>query len=87
MHKSRMQILIITIVEPTGVPPTIDKIIPANAHITDIIADAMVTDLKLENKRIADNAGNIINAEISNDPTRFIASTIITAIIIDMINL
>ena len=30
---------------------------------------------------IADKAGKITRAEISSDPTRFIASTIITAII------
>lgn len=82
-----MQIFIITMVEPTGVPATIDIIIPANAHTTDITADPIVTALKLKNRRIADSAGNIINAEISNEPTKFIASTIITAITIDIISL
>ena len=71
-----------TIVEPTGVEARIDIIIPVAAHTTEIIAEQMITPRKLLNKRIADRAGNIIKADISSEPTRFIASTIISAVII-----
>lgn len=70
-----------TIVEPTGVENKIDTIIPINAQLTDIIPDKITTPLKLHITRIADNAGNIINAEINNEPTKFIPNTIITAMI------
>ena len=40
----------------------------------------MVTFLKLLQTSIDETAGKIINAEIKSVPTRFIASTIITAI-------
>lgn len=69
-----------TIVEPTGVEQSIDRIIPVSAHITDITAEQSITALKLLNTLIADNAGKIISAEISREPTRFIASTIISAV-------
>ena len=55
---------------------------PVAAHTTEIIAELIVTDLKLLNTRIALNAGNMIKAEINNDPTRFIAKTIMTAVTI-----
>ena len=73
-----------TIVEPTGVEARIEIIIPTEAHITDITAEQIITPRKLLNNRIAERAGKIINAEISNEPTRFIASTIISAVIIAM---
>lgn len=69
-----------TIVEPTGVPASIDISIPARAQIIDDIAEKIVTLLKLLKILIADNAGKITKADISNEPTRFIARTIITAI-------
>ena len=69
-------------VEPTGVPIRIEIIIPKNAQRTDRIAEKIVTDLKLLNKRIAEIAGNMTSAEINKEPTKFIAKTIITAIII-----
>ena len=34
-----------TIVEPTGVPPSIEIIIPKNAHNTDKIAEQIITAL------------------------------------------
>ena len=68
-------------VDPTGVPAAMESSMPRNAQSTDSTAEQMVTDRKLRNSRIADNAGKITNAEISSDPTRFMASTIITATI------
>jgi len=71
-----------TIVEPTGVEARIEIMIPVRAQITDIIAEQIITDLKLLNTRMADNAGNMISADVSSEPTRFIASTIITDVTI-----
>ena len=42
------------------------------------IAEQTVTLRKLLKTRIAERAGKITSAEISKDPTRFIANTIIT---------
>ena len=61
--------------------------IPDSAQITDTIAEQTVTDLKVLNTRIEDNAGKITNAEIKSEPTRFIASTITAAIITAIIRL
>ena len=68
-----------TMVEPTGVPARIAVTSPIAAQTTDMIAAQIVTDLKLLNTRIADSAGKITSAEIRREPTRFIASTIMTA--------
>ena len=70
-----------TIVEPTGVPARIETSIPSEAQVTDKHAEQTVTDLKLLKTRIEDNAGKITRAEISKEPTKFIARTIITAMI------
>ena len=70
------------IVEPTGVPNRIEKINPRNAHTTEIIAELIVTPLKLLKTLIADSAGKIIRAETRSEPTRFIATTITIAIIV-----
>ena len=78
---------IVTIVEPTGVDANIDMIIPDTAPSTDNAAAYIITDLKLFIIRIADNAGNTSNAVISSEPTRFIANTIITAVITAIIRL
>ncbi len=72
-------ISIATIVEPTGVSVRIDMIMPNTAQKTDSIDEQIVTLKNVLKIRIADNAGKIINAEISKDPTRFIARTMITA--------
>ena len=74
-------ISIATIVEPTGVSVRIDMIIPNTAQTTDSIAEQIVTLKNVLKIRIADSAGKMINAEINNEPTRFIARTMITAII------
>ena len=68
-----------TIVEPTGVSATNETTIPKMAHNTDSIAEQSVTEKKVLNIRIAASAGNIVNAEIKREPTKFIESTIITA--------
>ena len=68
-------------VEPTGVDPRMDISIPIKVQHTEIIAEHMTTPLKLLITLIADNAGKITSAEINNEPTKFIASTIITAVI------
>ena len=69
-------------VAPTGVPARIEMRIPAKAHITEIIAANIVTDLKVLNILIAERAGKITRAEISREPTKFIATTMIKAITI-----
>ena len=58
-----------------------ERIIPDNAQITEIIAEQMITLRKLLNTRIAESAGKIINADINREPTKFIAKTIIKAVI------
>ena len=81
------RISIATIVEPTGVPSRIEIIIPNAAQNTEKHAEQIITLLKLLNTRIADNAGNITSADIKSDPTRFIASTMTSAIVIAIIKL
>lgn len=77
----------VTIVAPTGVEKIIDRIIPKAAHITEMTAEHIVTLLKLLKILIAERAGKIISAEISREPTRFIAITIIIAVITAIIRL
>ena len=69
-----------TIVGPTGVPAIMEAKIPTAVQETDKIAEQIVTDLNDLKMRIALKAGKIINAEISNEPTKFIARTIMTAV-------
>lgn len=66
-------------VDPTGVPAVTEIKIPTREQQTEHMAEQIVTERKLLNNRMAERAGNITNAEISRDPTRFIASTIIMA--------
>ena len=77
----------VTIVAPTGVEQRMERIIPVPAHTTEITAEHIVTLLKLLNTLIADSAGKIISAEISSEPTRFIAITMIMAVIMAIIRL
>ena len=70
-----------TIVEPTGVPHKTEIIIPRAEQVTESTAEHTVTLLKLLKIRIAESAGKIISAEMRSEPTKFIASTIITATI------
>ena len=76
-----------TIVEPTGVPARIEIKSPVTEQKILIIAEHTVTPLKLLKTRIAERAGKITRAEIKSEPTRFIASTIIIAMIIAMTRL
>lgn len=66
-------------VAPTGVPATMDIKIPAAEVQTARIPEHIVTLRKLLNILIAETAGKTTKADISNDPTRFIATTITTA--------
>lgn len=70
-----------TIVDPTGVPAKIEINKPITEQITEIQAEQIVTDLKLLKILMALRAGKITKAEINKEPTRFIAKTIIIAII------
>ena len=76
-----IQIFVVTIVAPTGVENIIDTSIPTIAQHDDITADAITTPLKFCIILIAERAGKIISAEIKSEPTRFIANTIIKAVI------
>lgn len=69
-----------TIVEPTGVEARIEVNIPIEAQATDMIAEEITTALKLLNMRMDDSAGNMTRAEISREPTRFMARTIMEAV-------
>lgn len=80
MQTAKHKISTITIVGPTGVLHIIAAKIPVIALKTEITHANMVTFLKLLQTSIDETAGKIINAEIKRVPTRFIASTIITAI-------
>lgn len=71
-----------TIVEPTGVPAKIEIKSPETEQKTLTIAEQIITDLKLLKTRIAEIAGKITSALINREPTKFIARTMITAIII-----
>ena len=71
-----------TMVEPTGVPCKMETKNPISAHVTEMIAEKIATALKLFSMLIAERAGKIIRADMSSEPTRFIASTIITAVIV-----
>lgn len=73
-----------TIVEPTGVAHRIASKIPISEVVVEITAAAIVTEMKFRKTRIADNDGKIINAEIKSEPTKFIAKTMIMAIITAM---
>ena len=76
-----------TMVDPTGVPARMDITIPAKALMTERIAEQTVTFLKLLNILIAESAGNITSADMSREPTRFMANTMITAMTIAIIRL
>ena len=44
-HKPNTAVFMVTIVDPTGVPIRIDIIIPVKAHITESMAELIVTAL------------------------------------------
>lgn len=68
-------------VDPTGVEKSIDTTIPIRAQNTETTAAYITTPLKFCITRIAESAGKMTSAEIKREPTKFIASTIITAVI------
>lgn len=74
-------ISVATMVAPTGVSARMEIINPIRAHTTERAPEKIVTFLKLLKIRIAESAGKIISAETSSEPTSFIATTMITAII------
>lgn len=76
-----------TIVAPTGVPHSSDTIKPVPAQNTDIKAEQIITLLKLLKSLIAVIDGKIISADISSEPTRLMASTIIIAVMTAIIRL
>ena len=55
-----------TMVEPTGVPCKMETKNPISAHVTEMIAEKIVTALKLFSMLIAERAGKIIKADISS---------------------
>ena len=71
-----------TIVAPVGVSINIDRMIPKSAQTTDNIAEKTVTERKLLKILIEDSAGKMTSADTRREPTRFIASTMMTAIIV-----
>ena len=71
-----------TIVLPTGVPARTEIKRPVTEHTTETTAEQMVTLRKLLKTRIAERAGKITRADIKREPTRFIASTIMIAMMI-----
>ena len=76
-----------TMVAPTGVAAKIEIKIPTTAQNTAITAEDIITDKKLLKIRMEEIAGKIINADISKEPTNFIASTIMVAVITAIIRL
>ena len=68
-------------VGPTGVENIIADKIPMSAQDTEISVERITTLLKVLATLIEESAGNITSADIRSEPTRFIASTIITAVI------
>ena len=58
-----------------------DRLIPIIDANTAIMPDAMITLLKLLNSLIAESVGKTINADVRRAPTKFMARTIITAVI------
>ena len=68
-----------TTVQPTGEDKIIDADIPIEVQIIENTAEHMTTFLKLLNMRIAEIAGKTISADVSREPARFIARTMMTA--------
>lgn len=73
-----------TMVGPIGVASIIENKNPVTVQVIDVITEQIITERKLLKTRIDDSAGKIISADTSSEPTRFMASTITTAIITAM---
>ena len=76
-----------TIVAPTGVPIIIEAKSPITVQTTEKMAEAMVTVLKLLKSLMADKAGKTMSADMSKEPTSFIAKTMTTAMTTAMVKL
>ena len=61
-----------------------DIMIPLEAETTETAAEQMMTCRNVPNRRIADSAGKMINAEVRSEPTRFMARTMMTAVMTAM---
>ena len=73
-----------TMVEPTGVEKRIESRMPVTAQTTEMTAEEITALLKLLKMRIEASAGKIISAEMRSEPTRFIARTIMIAVMTAM---
>ena len=69
-----------TIVEPTGVPAKIETMIPNAAQMTESTEEDIITLRKLLKRRIEESAGKMMSAVMSNEPTKYMERTMITAI-------
>ena len=73
---------VMTIVDPTGVFAASEKRTPINVHTIEVIAAQIVTLLKVLKILIAESVGKVISAEMSNAPTMFMETTMITPVMI-----
>ena len=73
-------ILTETIPAPVGILNSKDKIIPTTKQIADIIADIIISPLKLLEIFLAINAGKIIKLDINKVPIIRIPKTTVIAV-------
>jgi hypothetical protein len=76
-----------TMVAPTGVEKSIEMMMPAKAQKTEMQAEQIITERKLRKSLMAERAGKIIRAEIRSEPTRFMARTMMRAVMTAMVRL
>lgn len=69
-----------TIVAPAGVPARMEIQSPSTAQTADRMEEHITTDLKFLKSRIAESAGKMMRAVMSNEPTSRMASTMTTAV-------
>lgn len=73
-----------TIVGPIGVANIIENKKPTTVQVIDVMTEQIITERKLLKTRMDESAGKMISADTSSEPTRFMASTMTTAIITAM---
>ena len=78
LRNTRTNRLTITTVAPVGVPRAYDATSPITKLITDKIAPAIVTLLKLLKIVCAERVGKIIRLDMSSAPTSLMPNTIRT---------
>ena len=61
-----------------------EMMIPLAAQNSEMTTEQMITLLKLLKTLIADSAGKIISADMSSEPTNFMAMTMMTAMTMAM---